>query len=137
MSDLLTFQDQLLFSPLYSVRKKKCAVAEKYVVVISTADLTNITPQCWNFAELCTDIRFISTGPRKSYIAIQWLFDDFQFFSFFTVYDFQNFDFLLDYCSLNKKKHFHTKNHPSNFIFLASRELFLFFGLYFHFPWLK
>ncbi len=47
------------------------------------------------------------------------------------MYDFQNFNFPLDYCLLNKKKHFHKKNQPSNFIFLASRELFLFFWFVF------
>ncbi len=54
----------------------------------------------------------------------------FRLLLFFTVYDFLNFDFQLDYCSLNKKKHFHKKNHPYNFIFLASRELFFFFFIF-------
>jgi hypothetical protein len=36
-------------------------------------------------------------------------------------------NFQLDYCLLNKKKYFHTKNHRSNFIFLASREPIIFF----------
>jgi hypothetical protein len=55
-------------------------------------------------------------------------FADFSIFLIFYSVGFLNFDFQLDYCSLTKKKHFHTKNHPSNFIFLASREVFLFFS---------
>ncbi len=60
----------------------------------------------------------------------KFIFDDFRFFSFFILYDFLNFDFPLDYCSVNKNKHF-PKNHPSNLIVLASRELFLFFSFVF------
>jgi predicted nucleotidyltransferase len=56
------------------------------------------------------------------------------------------FDFFLIFYSvrfsdwllfIESKESFSQKNHPSNIIFLASRELFLFFRLYLHFRWLK
>jgi hypothetical protein len=78
--------------------------------------------------------RTVSEKAPKNICTVKKFKGDFQ--NFCTMYGL-NFDFHLDYCSLNKKSIFTQKNHPSNLIFLASGELFLFFHLYLHFPWLK